>query len=245
MTASAEPEASTTNCFLLQPEPLVRVALVRWRFDPLAWATGRQRSCTGPHGYHRATAIAGVEEAVWELPGGGDRLVGELPDFALGDWSLVDETGSVSKRDPRWPTCCDACGAYFGEQDAAQVVGHLLYRRSDRPTELVTLDEAGPGATYFAWWMNELGLPPQLGEHPWYVKLPNGLEWSPDSRALNCARPRDRTHHCWIARGSPPYVTVDKDGDTCAAGTGSISSGEPGTAGHWRGYLFAGKLVRG
>lgn len=58
------------------------------------------------------------------------------------------------------------------------------------------------------------------------VVLPTGDTWSPDSRASNCGRPDDRTHRCWVRHGELGNLTVDKNGDTCPAGAGSIQAYE-------------------
>lgn len=69
-----------------------------------------------------------------------------------------------------------------------------------------------------------------------YVQTPGG-SWCIDSRASNCTMPKDNNHRCWVRHGEPPNVTVDKSGDTCKAGAGSIQAGD------WHGYLRKGELV--
>ncbi len=69
-------------------------------------------------------------------------------------------------------------------------------------------------------------------------KMPGGHTWYIDSRASNCTRKDDDAHRCWCRHGSiGDCLTVDKVGDTCAAGAGSIIV--PG----YHGFLRAGKLV--
>jgi hypothetical protein len=70
-----------------------------------------------------------------------------------------------------------------------------------------------------------------------FVILPDNSPWNIDSRAGNCTLKADFEHRCWIRHGLPPVITVDKDGQTCAAGGGSIQSGS------WHGYLRNGELV--
>lgn len=57
------------------------------------------------------------------------------------------------------------------------------------------------------------------------VVLPGGHHWDIDSRASNCTLPEDDDHKCWIRHGTPPEITVDKNGNTCSAGSGSIMMG--------------------
>jgi len=70
--------------------------------------------------------------------------------------------------------------------------------------------------------------------------LPNGHHWDIDSRASNCGRPEDRTHRCWVRHGDPEKgepVHVDKAGDTCSAGAGSILAGD------YHGFLHHGRFA--
>jgi hypothetical protein len=99
------------------------------------------------------------------------------------------------------------------------------------------LEKAPPGAMLWAWWTTDLH--PQLGEHPLVVILPDGVPWMPDAQAHNCSIPDDvdqARHHCWVMHGTPPAVTVDKDGVTCDAGHASVSS--PGYHGDLRDGFF-------
>ncbi len=72
--------------------------------------------------------------------------------------------------------------------------------------------------------------------HCLVVKTPGG-EWMVDSVAKNCTKPGDLDHKCWVRHGTVPNITVDKVGNTCAAGAGSI------IAGHYHGFLRNGMLV--
>lgn len=68
--------------------------------------------------------------------------------------------------------------------------------------------------------------------------LPNGHHWWIDSRASNCTMKNDVTHRCWVRHGTVGgIIHVDKNGNTCAAGAGSIQSG------NWHGHLHNGFLV--
>lgn len=103
-----------------------------------------------------------------------------------------------------------------------------------------------PGAMWDAPWMHDhgkakggflLGGPNADGR--WLVvRLPNGRDWCIDSRANNCTMPNDDGHRCWIRHGTPPVLTVDKNGRTCEAGAGSIQAGD------YHGFLRNGQLVK-
>ena len=112
-----------------------------------------------------------------------------------------------------------------------------IYRRTDTGEEM-TLSEATPGAMWYADWMLELGHDEWVGPdgHSLVVKCPNGTDWAIDSRASNCTLPNDSKHKCWIRHGTPPNITVDKNGLTCAAGAGSIQAGD------YHGFLRAGQF---
>jgi len=62
--------------------------------------------------------------------------------------------------------------------------------------------------------------------------------WYIDSRASNCTRRDDPAHRCWVRHGTiGEALHVDKNGNTCSAGAGSISM--PG----YHGFLHGGQLV--
>jgi hypothetical protein len=72
------------------------------------------------------------------------------------------------------------------------------------------------------------------------VVCPDGHHWSPDSRASNCTMKDDNVHRCWCRHGDPRAtggLHVDKVGNTCAAGAGSIQTSD------WHGFLHNGYLV--
>ena len=103
----------------------------------------------------------------------------------------------------------------------------------------------GPGAMWVAFWTEDrLRANPEgysyanLGPdgHVLNVETPGGT-WCIDSRARNCTMPDDKQHRCWVRHGEAPYITVDKNGLTCAAGAGSIM------AGNYHGFLRNGELV--
>lgn len=64
-----------------------------------------------------------------------------------------------------------------------------------------------------------------------------GGRWYIDSRAANCPNPADFSHRCWVRHGTVgDSLHVDKDGNTCSAGNGSIQCGA------FHGYLHNGEL---
>lgn len=177
-------------------------------------------------------------------------VIGDEPDVGLpgGDAHPHD--------DARWPTHCP-CGYAFVVDDNFYLDRNNLYRRSDTG-ELTTLCAAPPGAMWDAIWYRSHG-----AGGPWtgpdglslVVRLPNGSDWCPDQQASNCTRdqygPKEidgrlwdkawlgRTHYCWVRHGDPRAGTihVDKNGDTCAAGAGSIVSG------NYHGFLHDSHLT--
>lgn len=149
---------------------------------------------------------------------------------------IEDDDGYLAPLDPaeargQWPTLCDDCGADLPDDALRLAVQRGLWTGPD--SRVGSLDEFGPGAMWDAWWL------------PWKgpdglclaVKCPDGAEWQIDGPARNCTRPGE-PHKCWVRHGTPPRLTVDKNGDTCKAGGGSIQT--PG----YHGFLRAGRFVR-
>jgi hypothetical protein len=210
-----------TQTFWLEPTDDVAVGLRRYS------STGNGFTCA--EGYHSALVYTGQEPAIY-TESDGYRHLAIRPD--------------VEHDDPAWPTECEkGCGYAFTDEDHWQSWQELLYRRTDT-SELRVLHTgapapfapaAEPGACWDAWWM-----PFSRGVDGIYlmVRLPDGHDWAVDSQASNCTRPGE-PHHCWIRHGDPRecHVTVDKNGDTCSAGAGSI--GSP----NWHGFLRDGQLV--
>lgn len=168
----------------------------------------------------------------------------------------TDATGSISIEDktphddPRWPTRCTEhadCGYVFTDEDRWQDWQDLIWRRVDTGDEYVMhahrteawpLPSAPPGACWDASWMPEWWRGPD--GISLVVRLPDNTDWTVDSEASNCTR-KGQPHQCWVRHGDPRecHVTVDKQGDTCAAGAGSIAS--PG----YHGFLIKGVLSPG
>jgi hypothetical protein len=138
--------------------------------------------------------------------------------------------------DPRWPTKCETCDYQFSDADAAQVFYASLYRRTDTGEEM-TLHDAPPGAIWDAHWLHDMkGMVGPDGLSLVAV-CPGGSHWHIDGRASNCTLPGDLVHKCWVRHGTPPDLTVDKNGLTCAAGAGSIATP------NWHGFLRSGFFV--
>lgn len=119
--------------------------------------------------------------------------------------------------------------------DVVTEAGRHLWRRTDTG-DLITVRDAPPGASYDATW--RAGRDHGADGICLMVKCPDGELWCADAQASNCTRPGE-PHQCWVRHGDPRecHVTVDKDGDTCSAGAGSIQTGT------WHGFLRDGALV--
>lgn len=166
--------------------------------------------CPGPMGYHSVMILLDV-----------------VP--ATGTCVLED---AYSHDDPRWPKAC-VCGYEFGDVDHWQLFQERLYVGAGRGEEMA-LRDAPIGAMWWAPW-NHLSV--GRDGRCLVVRLPGKRDWVVDGEASNCTRKGDRSHNCWVRHGEPPNVTVDKDGETCNAGAGSIVV--PG----WHGFLRNGVLV--
>ena len=148
--------------------------------------------------------------------------------------------------DPRWPTKCAHCARPFEASDTYQLFGRQLYIRESDGFRC-TLENAPAGACWDAWWISERRKdgPTGCGCHigpdhrSLIVKCPDGHDWLIDGRASNCTRKHDNKHHCWVRHGKPEDGTlhVDKNGDTCQAGAGSIMTPK------WHGFLHNGHLI--
>lgn len=127
-----------------------------------------------------------------------------------------------------WPVKCDKCGIPVPADAKRQVFHDIIY---NTPSGLLE-----PGCIYWIdWFPDNLYWNNHTGPHLAAV-LPNGWHWVIDSRASNCTLPDDRTHRCWCRHGEPPNITVDKNGNTCSAGAGSIDGDQ------WHGFLQSGEF---
>lgn len=219
-----------TPTFWLDPTGDVAVGLRRYSRGPT-----RGDGWTCAEGFHQALIFTGVEPAIWR---------------DTDHSRMLDTRLEVAYDDPRWPVeCAHGCGYRFTDDDAWQSWQELLYQRADtgalrvlHPTSPPPdVPSAEPGATWNAWWMADTPATRGPDGMALMVRLPDGHDWAVDAEARNCTRPGDRSHKCWVRHGDPrrAQVTVDKAGETCAAGAGSIASGG------YHGFLQAGVLTAG
>jgi len=220
-----------TPCFLLTPVAKIRVWARRYN-------AGTPNCCPlhpGEYSYHQNMNLIGD----FDYP----HVWGKSE-----DWIEFGESIRPPAIDPIWPTHCK-CGAPItddlrGCEKGGQMFIHRLHSRSDGGA-LTTLQEAPAGAMWYAWWYDhrtdDSGLYgwdwDNQTEPPLMCMTPANREWNIDGRASNCTLPNERTHRCWVRHGTPPQITVDKQGHTCSAGAGSIISG------NWHGFLQNGQLV--
>lgn len=173
------------------------------------------------------------------------------------------DDNSLDKTDPRFPKTCK-CGYEFLPTDEWQLFEASEYARVDDPAQMFTLRDAAPGAMYYNDWLLEV-FPEYAGPdgRSLTVRLPNGSDWNIDSVATNCdmkcktcgvpyaqhqgdhGHPYEEAvkHKCWIRHGTPPVITVGKDGITCTAGAGSIAWGVEGEPKYYHGFLQNGEFT--
>jgi hypothetical protein len=198
------------KCFWLEPTTQVRVSLRRYSTNPYV-------KCSITGFYHNA--VSGVVDTIHTpvtCPPSTEPLAPEYP-----------------SNHPQWPVKCDDCSYLFTDRDQRQVWQDRMLKRSDTG-ELVTYRSAPPGAMWDSWWYEDNWKGPD-GLHL-IVRCPDGHDWLIDGKAGNCTLPDDHEHRCWVRHGTPPLITVDKNGYTCKAGAGSIQTPR------WHGFLTNGKL---
>lgn len=207
--------------------------------DEIAWGLRRYASTKGSKftcetGFHAALVYLEVRPATYTDYDNGRRSL-----------AILDE---VPRDDPRWPKTCDKCDYTFTDDDQWQPWQEGIYTTAEgtryvlhqgAPADALEIPSAPPGACWDAWWMSDWAKGPD--GICLMVRCPNGRDWMVDSEASNCTRKGDRDHKCWIRHGDPreAKVTVDKNGETCAAGAGSIQAGD------YHGFLQNGVLTAG
>jgi hypothetical protein len=216
---------TATSTFWLEPTDKVAAGLRRYHSSD-----GAGFDCAA--GYHSALVFTAEATARFR-----DTDHGRVPAAAA----------DTPHDDPRWPATC-TCGYVFIDDDHRQDWQELIYRRADTGEEYLlrqrtSADVGGPptapaGAMWDAWWMGDRYRGPD--GIALMVRLPNGRDWMVDSEASNCTRKGER-HECWVRHGDPRtgHVHVDKDGDTCSAGAGSILAGD------YHGFMHNGVLTSG
>jgi hypothetical protein len=132
-----------------------------------------------------------------------------------------------------WPTHCD-CGYEFTEADPKQIFSRRKY--VDDKGNFTTTEDAPVGAIWRAHWYEEVKGMSGTDGKCYVCKTPGG-DWVIDGRASNCTKPDDSEHKCWCRHGEAPNFTVNKAGNTCAAGAGSILIGD------YHGFLTNGELT--
>ena len=149
----------------------------------------------------------------------------------VADMDRTQDFGDYTD-DPRWPSVC-SCGYKFVDQDTKQVFARALFSHEGK---LFTIEDAPVGSMWYSSWHSDT--PEWCGTDgkSLTIKTPGGI-WHIDSRASNCTMKDDKIHKCWVRHGTPPDITVDKNGLTCAAGAGSIRCGD------YHGFLRNGFLV--
>lgn len=172
-------------------------ALVLRRYRPTKPSADGERINACPAGHWYCNARTGVLET---LERDDPRLVwSERGGVVHGDVWPHD--------DPRWPTVCAHCGGAFTDDDEWQARPEAWYcvRGTD---ELVTLDTARPGAMRLddrvEYWPD--ASVEYLRDHASqrgliFVKLPDGVWWSPD-RACTGSRSG------WTVTGEAPLISV-------------------------------------
>lgn len=160
------------------------------------------------------------------------------------------EAERASESLERWEpfrAICEYCGADTGMLKPQSMSLGSFWKRADTGEIKRRIGEFGIGAMWLADWYRRSSTPAgeralfgwdwgNQYEPPLLVATPGG-EWNIDSRASNCTLKTDRLHRCWIRHGTPPNITVDKAGRSCAAGAGSIQ------AGSYHGFLRNGQLT--
>lgn len=220
--------------FWLEPIELVQVQLRRFTFT-------RDKTCRGSKDWGHDASHVIFEQAprsawVEDLPDGCHR----------------DRDDLVSHEDPRWPETCEKCGEPFQIDDEWQLNTHQLHRGAS-DGKLYTLRNCPVGSMWNAAWLADRAGGAYTGPDgiSLHVRTPGG-DWNVDGEASNCTRKQDqavpgqpgvrrfgRSHYCWVRHGDPRTgeIHVDKNGNTCAAGAGSI------ICGNYHGFLHNGHLT--
>lgn len=140
------------------------------------------------------------------------------------DLAAMEKAHKPPNDDPRWPKKCDRCAYQFTDADPWQLFSDSVF--VDARGAEYSLRKPVPGMMWDAWWMGDWAKGPD--GKCLVVVCPDGSEWMIDGQAKNCTKKADigpfgKAHRCWVRHGTPPMITVDKNGLTCSAGAGSIA----------------------
>jgi hypothetical protein len=164
---------ATIECFLLRPATFAQETLRRFVFSS-------SNSDCPKHGYHTCSVVIGTAA------------------FPLSDLEGMPGQG-IEHGDPRWPTTC-ACGYQFKPEDEWQHNLTRLYWRSDHLAMRCTLQDAPPGALYYADWYDWKGPDGRC----LVVVTPAG-PWIVDGPSMNNDGSRGSP---WTRTGEVPKVTA-------------------------------------
>lgn len=115
--------------------------------------------------------------------------------------------------------------------------------RPDTGEKFLSQEKLPAGAMWFAPWYKDLGPRYNAPDGTCLVVNTPAGAWTIDSKSSNCGRPDDDVHKCWVRHGVAPEITVDKNGNTCSAGAGSImQSIAGGHKANYHGFLRNGYL---
>lgn len=201
------------QCFFLERTDLFRRSLRRfiWTHEPQC----PQPGCS----YHNVATV--IDAAI--------------PERFLGEGERYMSPADFPNDDPRWPLTC-GCGHVFRPTDPYQLCWDRLYRKQGTEELYDPGREAPAGAIWYQDWLIGADWGPGPDGHYLAIQTPGGV-WHPDARASNCTRQDDKVHRCWVRHGAVPHLHIDKEGETCSAGAGSVISGK------WHGFLHHGKLI--
>lgn len=204
------------KCFLITPTDQADRFLRRYEKH----SDDRAKCEVCEHEYHQVSVLIGRFPVLLGQPDESGNHYQRSPDV------------SKYKGDKRWPKEAP-CGYKFLPDDERQVYTETVY--TDEVGNEYSLRKPVPGMMYESWWYSDT----MKGDDgkAYIVILPDLHPWSIDGRAKNCTKPDEWTHRCWIRHGTPPVLTVDKNGNTCGAGAGSIQTPK------FHGFLRDGYLV--
>lgn len=212
-------------------------------FDPKKQIYVSKNTCPNSYGHGQP----GIHDAMIRV---AESITGKRDDEVGGSREDYDRSC--------WPTVCTHCGAVAPDVPPASsfpdrqrdgwVLEHQLFRQALYGTPDKTwfglpdvgdvlyedwygcADERGGRCVYG--WTN------CAGRHLIAI-VPTGHWWDTNARASNCTKREDTTHRCWIRHGDPAKgetVHVDKNGNTCGAGAGSLAIKG------WHGFLHNGDI---